>query len=611
MTTDPGDLVLDPTCGSGTTAYVAEQWGRRWITIDTSRVALALVRARVMGARYPYYLLADSAEGRAKERAVSGRSSAAADPPEGNLRRGFVYERVPHVTLKSIANNAEIDALHARHAADLDPLRARLNAALGTDWAEWQVPRTLDAATPDPRPETPAAAPKAVDAPSTTVADGHTTVADGHTTVDDGHTTVDDGHTTVDDAYTTMNAAYTTINAAYTTMNAAYTTVDAASTDVGETSARAGTPAPPVAGAGAGADKNPAALLAEWWRLRVARQKAIDASIARAADPEFLYDRPYEDRGKVRVAGPFTVESLSPHRVVGVDEDGRPLDPLAGAHGAEGADARASFTQMVLTQLSASGVQQADKRARLRIDDLAPRPGAYVAAEGMYREGDGDAGRARRVGVLIGPEFGTVMRVDLLAGAREAHEAGMDLLVAAGFAFDPHAESLDAAVPVLQARMNADLHMAGDLAATEGGNAFVVFGEADVEVLPPEGADDGVAVADCDRVRVRVRGVDVYNPATGEVVSGDADDPTSGAACWFVDTDYDGESFFVRQAYFIGAADPYGQLRTTLRAEIDPEAWETVRGDTNREFPKPRGGRIAVKVINHLGDEVMRVMRVE
>ena len=148
MATDPGDLVLDSTCGSGTTAYVAEQWGRRWITIDTSRVALALARARIMGARYPYYLLADSPEGRQQVADVAGE--APPDTPiHGNVRLGFVYERVPHITLKSIANNAEIDVIWERWQETLEPLRVNLNDALGRTWDEWEIPREPG----DPWPE--------------------------------------------------------------------------------------------------------------------------------------------------------------------------------------------------------------------------------------------------------------------------------------------------------------------------------------------------------------------------------------------------------------------------------------------------------------------------
>ena len=148
MATDPGDLVLDPTCGSGTTAIVAEQWGRRWITIDTSRVALALARARIMGARYPFYLLADSREGQLKEAEVT-RTAPSSQPVHGNIRHGFVYERVPHITLKSIANNAEIDVIWDQWQAKLEPLRESLNAALEKTWQEWEIPREADAKWPD------------------------------------------------------------------------------------------------------------------------------------------------------------------------------------------------------------------------------------------------------------------------------------------------------------------------------------------------------------------------------------------------------------------------------------------------------------------------------
>ena len=148
----PGDLVLDPTCGSGTTATVAEQWGRRWITIDTSRVALALARARIMGARYPFYLLADSREGQAKEAEIT-RTAPSTQPVQGNIRHGFVYERVPHITLKSIANNAEIDVIYDQWQATLEPLREKLNATLQTNWQEWEIPRELPGSAADAAPE--------------------------------------------------------------------------------------------------------------------------------------------------------------------------------------------------------------------------------------------------------------------------------------------------------------------------------------------------------------------------------------------------------------------------------------------------------------------------
>jgi len=204
----------------------------------------------------------------------------------------------------------------------------------------------------------------------------------------------------------------------------------------------------------------------------------------------------------------------------------------------------------------------------------------------------------RRAAIFIGPEFGTVTRPDRVAAAREAADAGFDVLIACAFSFEPHTTNVNklGKLAVLEARMNADLHMAEDLKSTGKGNVFVIFGELDIDILS---TDNG-------RIRVKIKGVDVFDPTTGEVRS---DDP-SGIACWFIDTDYNEESFFVRHAYFLGANDPYGALKTTLRTEIDHAAWATLHSDVSRPFEKPRSGRIAVKVINHLGDEVMKVFRV-
>jgi adenine-specific DNA-methyltransferase len=222
-----------------------------------------------------------------------------------------------------------------------------------------------------------------------------------------------------------------------------------------------------------------------------------------------------------------------------------------------------------------------------------------VCAEGRYREGDPETGTERRAAIFIGPEFGTVTRPDLVQAAREAGDAGFDVLIACAFSYEAHTTDFSklGRLPVLKARMNADLHMASDLKNTGKGNLFVIFGEPDITILPAED----------DKLRVKVNGVDVFHPNTGEVRS----DGPEGIACWFVDTDYNEESFFVRQAYFLGANDPYKALKTTLKAEINEEAWASLNSDTSRPFDKPASGRIAVKVINHLGDEVMKVFRVQ
>ena len=539
MATDPGDLVLDPTCGSGTTAYVAEQWGRRWITIDTSRVSLALARSRLMGARYPYYLLADSPEGQRKEGEVT-RSAPKTTPTGGKLRQGFVYERVPHITLKSIANNTEIDVIWEQAQAVLEPLRTALNTALGKGWQEWEIPREAGERWP-------------------TAAIKHWTDARGAMGSDNA----------------TLHVALLNLK-----LHRNYTldTLPAAPVD----------PWP----------EEPTRLHAAWWAARIARQKEIDASIAAKADVEFLYDKPHQDTGRTRVAGPFTVESLSPHRTLAVDWDDELIDTLAASEGRRPPPERDAgvrdFAAMILENLRTAGVQQADKADRITFTSVVGWPGNFICAEGKFLEGE----QERRAGILIGPEFGTVARPDLVAAAREAGDAGFDLLIAAAFAYDAHSAEFDrlGRVRVLKARMNPDLHMAKDLKATATGNLFVVFGEPDVQIttLP-----DGM-------LTVKIAGVDVFKPQTGEVVSEGKD----GIALWMIDTDYNEESFFVRHAYFLGANDPYKALKTTLRAEIDEEAWSSLNSDVSRPFPKPASGRIAVKVINHLGDEVMKVFSV-
>ena len=486
MVTDPGDLVLDPTCGSGTTAYIAEQWGRRWITIDTSRVALALARARVMGGRYPYYLLSDSRDGQVKQAEIERRANLES-PTYGDIRQGFVYERVQHITLRAIANNSEIDVIWEDAQKDLEPLRKELNRALGVSWKEWEIPRDSDETWPDE-------------------------VKSLHT---------------------------------------------------------------------------------QWWDRRITRQKEIDASIAANADYEYLYDKPYEDRGKVRVAGPFTVESISPHRVLGVDENGDIIAESSNGYGSE-----YDFAQVMLDNLRSSGVQQAHREDRIEFTSVTPWPGRLVCADGRYLEGEEEDGIERRAAIFIGPEFGTVSRPDLVEAAREAADGGFDVLIACAFNYEAHTTEFESLgrVPVLKARMNADLHMAEDLKNTGKGNLFVIFGEPDIDILDAED----------DQIQVRVNGVDVFHPNTGEVRS----DGPEGIACWFIDTDYNEEAFFVRHAYFLGASDPYKSLKTTLKAEINADAWATLHSDTSRPFDKPDSGRIAVKVINHLGDEVLKVFRV-
>jgi adenine-specific DNA-methyltransferase len=492
MTTEPGDLVLDPTCGSGTTPYVAEQWGRRWITIDTSRVALTLARTRLMAARFPYYFLADSPEGVAKEAEITGQT-----PPsfktDGDIKKGFVYKRVPHVTLKSIANNEEIDVIHAKWQQKLQPVRAEINKVLERKWEEWQIPR-------EPEAGWPAEVKKKV---------------------------------------------------------------------------------------------------AEWWEFRRARQNEIDASIAKAADREFLFDQPYDDNKRIRVTGPFTVESLSPHRRLAVQSkiDMREKGVAGWSVRNVGPD---KFGNMIIDNLRKAGIQNRDKTERLKFDRLEPYAGEWIHAVGEFT---GKSGQSKRVAVCIGPEHGTVGPDLVKEAAKEAVKGvGFDLLYVCGFAFDPHVDEETkryGKLNVQVCRMNPDLSMGDELLKKTGaGNLFMVFGEPDVSIKKVR--EKG---ADAERVVVEIKGVDVYDPTTGQIRSNSTDD----IACWFIDTNYDGESFFVRHAYFTGADQPYEKLKRALRAEIDEAAWSALYSTKSQPFPVPGTGKIAVKVINHYGDEVLKV----
>jgi adenine-specific DNA-methyltransferase len=503
MTTEPGDLVLDPTCGGGTTAFVAEEWGRRWITIDASRVALTLARARLMGSRYDYYLLKDSQAGAQKEGEIATKPPTDG-PFTNNIRHGFVYDRAPHVRLQSIANNGEIDVIWDRWQTTLESLHEKLNKAAKENWGDWQVPRESGEGWPAQAKE----------------------------------------------------------------------------------------------------------IHAQWWKARRERQKEIDDSIARNADVEFLYDRPYKARGVVRVAGPFTVESLSPHRVLPMGEDPY-LEELLAAKGEDAAGRVKSdhdekggmvitdFAQVVYENLKAAGVQNTKKGETLKFEWLKPfasRSG-LIQFEGRYQE----KGESKRAAVCIGPEYDTVGYDLVRRTAREAADL-FDTLIICGFAFAPEVDDTRlnfGSLTVLKARMNQDLRMADKLKATGAGNLFVVFGEPDIVIHKLKD----------DMLKVEIRGMDIFDPTTGEVRSSGGKELMNDVAAWFIDNDYDEESFFVRQAYFVGD-DPYDGLRRALKADIDETAWAELNSTVSRPFPRPKHGRICVKVINHFGDEVQKVFQV-
>ena len=340
-------------------------------------------------------------------------------------------------------------------------------------------------------------------------------------------------------------------------------------------------------------------------------RQEIYAAIARHAETELLYDRPYEDKKRIRVAGRFTVESLSPHQPA--------MFPL-GEEQAGSAHVDA-YLKTILNNLAKAGVQNGWRNERLEFASLTPYPGKLIHAEAARR--NGDDGTSARIAVSVGPQYGTVDADWVKDAAREALKGlGFDLLLVCAFGFDGHASAAagefapdgdDFAtvaeqrqlgrLPVLLVRMNADLAMGDTLLKKTGtANLFTVFGEPDIAIDP---ASDGLVV--------EIRGVDVYNPTTGDHRP---DNGVDDIALWMIDTDYNEEEFFVRHIYFAGVAgkpdglDPYARLRKALHAQIDETAWASLYGHRSRPFPRPDSGKIAVKVINHYGDEVVKVYEV-
>jgi adenine-specific DNA-methyltransferase len=423
MTTTPGDLVLDPTCGGGTTAYVAEQWGRRWITIDTSRVSLALTRARLMSAVFPYYKLLDSHDGRLEDARLSGFSIASdAPPPAGDLKKGFVYERVRHLSREDITNNTLI-------AANLMP---------------GDVERTILASAPK----------------------------------------------------------------------------------------------------------------------------------------EYLVDRPLVDKSAVRVAGPFTVESLAPG-------EAQPLDAYRdGTAKVEQAD----FVEIMLDNIKTSGISNGEKGGRTRFTSVEPFPGEFVEAIAISEDG-------QRFAISVGPKEGTVGKRFMIDAGREALDnCAADVLAVCGFAFEDAAKAERiGSLLILRVRMNQDLQIGDLLKKSKNANLFQVYGEPDIK-LSRSG----------NEYTVQVRGMDIYDPAKREIRSAGTD----RIQAWFVDTNYDGERFIVRHAYFLGDDSVFEDLQRALKGEIDEQGWSSVYSDTSRPFPPPKTGKIAIKVITVYGDETIVVKKV-
>jgi adenine-specific DNA-methyltransferase len=546
MTTDPGDLVFDPTCGSGTTAYVAEQWGRRWITCDTSRVAITIARQRLMTAVFDYYELAH---------------------PEEGVGSGFKYKTVPHVTLKSIANNPEIDDIYTRLHPAVETALAELNAAL-----------------------------------KLSSRDGRGAGGEGYPRfkVTTGGRA---GH------YVDFAAPDT---ATFTMPAGQVVRVN----ELVEWEVPFEFPAdwPEKA-------RGP---FERFHQARRALQREIDAAIARHAPQETLYDQPFVDKKKVRVTGPFTVEAVPAPAVKSVDE----LLADIGATGQSPLQADTSIARSGETlrqaewrdELLRTGIRGKNGQY-IRFARLEPLPGCrWLHAEGETRPSDEGAGTVRETGpaydpmrvvVSFGPEYGPLEQRQVEYAWQEACRLvpRPKLLIFAAFQFDPEAaKDIDemkpelAGMQFLKVQMNADL-LTDDLKKKRASNeSFWLIGQPDVEVQRiTSGPDEG-------KLRVVVHGFDYYNTKTGNVESGGADK----IAVWLLDTDYDGRSLYPRQVFFPMAGEDGGwaKLAKNLKAEIDEELIEAYRGTVSLPFAPGEHKRIAVKIVDDRGIESLKVIEV-
>jgi adenine-specific DNA-methyltransferase len=524
MTTDAGDLVLDPTCGSGTTAFVAEHWGRRWITIDTSRVAVAIARQRLLTEEYPFHELKNSEAG------VSG---------------GFRCRTLPRLTLRSIAQNHALDPIIKHHTAVLDEKLAAVNAALGTvaDAIRSSLAAKLKAKQ------------KKEGKRSISEADRRrwTLPAKGEQFV---HWTVPfDTDPEYPDALQVAVSAYR-----------------------------------------------------EAWK---ARQKEVDQAIRSAAEPEELIDQPEVVDGIVRVSGPFTVEAVQPAEVsldavlpTNIDDE---LDETF-----DGTDDAANEMQNVeaylddmVRLLRSDGVRFPDNKVMKfsRLDSMASRStaihaeGRWVAAGEMDEDSEGNA----NVAVAFGPQSGpvTAKQVELLL--RAASRRGYDALVVAGFAFDAAAQAIleedeHPTVRVHLAHIRPDVNpgMSGLLKTTPASQLFTVFGQPRSKL---ETLGDGLH-------QVEMHGVDIYDPVQNTIAPARADK----VAAWFLDTDYDGRTFCITQAFFPNKK-AWSKISAALKGRLTETDFEALTSTTSLPFEIGENGCVAVKVIDPRGNEVLRLHR--
>ncbi|QDT15735.1 site-specific DNA-methyltransferase [Alienimonas californiensis] len=591
MTTDPGDLVLDPTCGSGTTGFVAEQWGRRWITIDTSRVAVALARQRILTAKFPLYRLRPATP---EEQAARPHGTWLRGPKGEKEPHTFEYATVPHVTLGSIARNTHLNPIFDRHRPILEDRLRDVNAALG------EVSDALRAKLAAKLAEKM----QSEGLRSTTDADRRRWLLPGTTKQQ------------IADAF----AGRSKLKAKHVKAEA-----DAVPPDGRFEHWHVPFDADPdwpqsLTGA---VDAYRAA-----WR---AKMDQVNACIAEHAESETLVDKPEEVRTGVRVSGPFTVEAVQPaeYDLTGDDDPGSGqfagapeelpdgFDPADGPPPAvqvrtvtprramDAANAEA-YLDTMLSRLRSGGVQFLGNRSMIfsRLDRLGGET-TGLHAEGRWSEADGedaDPDGPPTVGVMVGPQYGSVTAKMVEEVIRPAQRRYEDLVIAA-FSFDGAAQAVidEATNPLLNihaAHIRPDANPAMDGLLKEGGKdttsqqLFTVFGKPRTDVLRSDG----------DTFTAVMEGMDLYDPKTGEVASTGAEK----VAAWFLDCDYDGRTFCVSQAFFPDR-DAWGKLAKALKGAVDPDAFAALSGKVSLPFEAGQHGRCAVKVIDPRGNEVMRV----
>ena len=506
MTTDPGDLILDPTCGSGTTVYAAEQWGRRWLTVDTSRVAIAIARQRLLTAKYDYYRLSD---------------------PDQGVSSNFVYDTAPHIMLSGISNNSALDPIFERWRPVLDEKLETLNKALANVTSELRTMLQAKFAAKEQQK----------------------------------------GKRAITDA---DRRRWLLPNERWEEWEVPYD-----------------------------ADPDwPKALKAALEDYRAAWRKKMDevnATIAASSPQETLYDQPEVVPSVLRVSGPFTVEGVQPA------EDTLDLDtPIGGAPEEletfpvedEPTNAEAYLEKMIQL-LRKDGVRFPDNKV-MAFERLEPLPHSILHAEGEWGNGD----TPRRVAVSFGPQYGPITAQQVEQSLREAYRRGYDELVFAGFTFDGAAQAAIQEDPNPEVRchlahIRPDVNMGDLLKDTPSSQLFTVFGLPRVKL---ESVEDGEWV-------VEMAGVDIYDPVSNTIRATKADK----VAAWFLDSDYDGRTFCITQAFFPDS-NAWKKLARALKSVVDPSRFAAFSGTLSLAFKAGEHKRIAVKVIDPRGNEVMRVM---